>query len=200
MAPTGLPPTARTASIQQQPELVFGNLVDRLQQDGFKVTHLDEQAGDVVSNTRATRSPMSIAAGSSPIGRTSSSGSPAASGSATFDRKVDKRLVELDRELELDSRMVISLRQDGSGTLISPTAIYVLTKTVDMAPPGGSVRGRTHETISFATGGTGAFSKGTVCQPNGRLERVVLDSLPAVSVVASAPPAADRRTDRALPR
>ena len=40
-------PSARSAVVQQPPGLL-GSLVDRLQQDSFAVTHLDEQRGLVV--------------------------------------------------------------------------------------------------------------------------------------------------------
>jgi hypothetical protein len=71
--------------------------------------------------------------------------------------------------------------------VVSPETVYVLTKTIDVLPDDGPPRGRTQETISFRTGETGTFSKGTRCQPNGALERVVLDSLPATSFVAQRP-------------
>ena len=86
LAPTGLPPRARTASIQQQPRLVFGNLVDRLQQDGFKVTHLDEQAGEAGLDTRAIRSPTSMRLDRHLPARQSRA-VPAASATARFDRR-----------------------------------------------------------------------------------------------------------------
>ncbi len=190
LAPTGVPPTARSAAIAQEPELVLGNLVDRLQQSDFKVTHLDEQAGDVVVEYGGDPEPY-VDCGWLVTYRTGALNRiPAASASATFDRVVQKRRVKLTRDLRLDGRMVIRFDREGPDTLVTPATTYVLTKTIDETWPNGTQRGQTRETISFATGEIGKFSKGTVCQPNGRLERVVLDSLPATSMVRSPAPAA----------
>ena len=81
--------------------------------------------------------------------------------------------------------------------MVSPATTYVLTKTVDVLGTDGVERGQSRETISFATGESGKFSKGTICQPNGQLERLVLDSLPANSVVRQPQPRAAGRGERA---
>ncbi len=187
LAPTGVPPTARSAVIAQQPELVMGNLVDRLQQENFKITHLDEQAGDVVVLYSGDPKPY-VDCGWIVTYRTKGLDRiPAATESSTFDHMVDKREYELKRDLRLDGRMVIRFDREGPETVVSPATTYVLTKTVDVLATDGVERGQSRETISFATGESGTFSKGTICQPNGKLERVVLDSLPANSVVRSQP-------------
>jgi hypothetical protein len=187
LAPTGVAPTARSAVIAQDPDLVIGNLVDRLQQENFKITHLDEQAGDVVAQYSGDPTPY-VDCGWIVTYRTGGlERVPAASASSTFAHMFGKRELELKRDLRLDSRMVVRFDRQGSETVVSPTTTYVLTKTVDAIGSDGVRRGQSRETISFDTGESGKFSKGTVCQPNGQLEGVVLDSLPANSVVRAEP-------------
>jgi hypothetical protein len=189
LAPTGVPPAARSAMIAQDPALVIGNLVDRLQQENLKITHLDEQAGDVVVQYSGDPKPY-VDCGWIVSYRTGGLDRvPAASASASFDSNLDERALQLKRELRLDGRMMIRFERAGSQTVVSPAATYVLTKTIESVGSEGQPRGSTRETISFATGESGKFSKGTVCQPNGRLERVVLDSLPSVSIARSEPQA-----------
>jgi hypothetical protein len=188
LAPSGHPPAARSAVIQQAPDLVFGNVVDRLQQSDFSVEHLDEQAGHVVVRYSGNPEPyvdcgwiVSYATGE--LGRI-----PAATAAVSFDRRIQREVMTLDRGLQLESRMVINLQPRGSGTVVSPETVYVLTKTIDVTPQeGGAALGQTREIISFHTGEAATFSKGTRCQPNGALERVVLDSLPATTFVAQEP-------------
>jgi hypothetical protein len=185
LAPTGVAPTARSAVIAQPPDLVVGNLVDRLQQENFKVTHLDEKAGDVVVEYSGDPEPY-VDCGWIVTYRTNKLDRiPAARADASFDHRFEKDVVTLERDLRLDGRMVVRFDHQGRDTLVSPEATYVLTKTVDVTRSDGVSRGQTRETVSFGTGEVGRFSKGTVCQPNGRLERLVLDSLPATSVVRS---------------
>jgi hypothetical protein len=185
LAPTGLPPGARSAVVQQPPSLVLGNLVDRLQQDSFAVTHLDEQRGLVVVNYSGDPEPYVdcgwiVAYQTGALKRI-----PAATASASFDRPVAQDTLELDRDLRLDGRMVVSLEPEGRNTVVSTDTTYVLTKTVDAAQPDGDDLGHVRETISFKTGESGTFRKGTQCQPNGRFERAVLDSLPATAFAAA---------------
>jgi hypothetical protein len=187
LAPTGVPPTARSAVIEQDPGLVMGNLVDRLQQENFKVAHLDERAGNVVVQYSGDPKPY-VDCGWIVTYRTGGLDRiPAANASSSFEHMADKRELELKRDLRLDGRMTIRFDREGAETVVSPATTYVLTKTVDALGSDGVQRGSTTETISFATGERGKFSKGTVCQPNGQLERVVLDSLPANSIVPSKP-------------
>jgi hypothetical protein len=185
LAPTGLPPSARSAVVQQPPSLLLGNLVDRLQQDSFAVTHLDEQRGLVVVHYSGDPEPYVdcgwiVAYQTGALKRI-----PAATANASFDRPVAQDTLELDRDLRLDGRMVVSLEPEGRNTVVSTDTTYVLTKTVDAARPDGDDLGHVRETISFKTGESGSFRKGTQCQPNGRFERAVLDSLPATSFAAA---------------
>ncbi|HSA81821.1 MAG TPA: hypothetical protein VLE23_13480 [Geminicoccaceae bacterium] len=187
LAPSGLPPAPRSSLVELEPELVVGNLVDRLQQESFTVTHLDERAGHVVVVYSGDPEPYVdcgwiVAYETGQLKRT-----PAASATATFDRAVEQDMLELNRQLRLDGRMIIDLEPEGPNTVVSTDTTYVLTKTVDAARPSGGSRGYSRETISFKTGESGKFNKGTLCQPNGRFERAVLDSLPATSVAQTRP-------------
>ena len=187
LAPSGLPPAPPSSLVQLEPELVVGNLVDQLQQSSFTVTHLDEQAGHVVVVYSGDPEPYVdcgwiVAYEAGQLKRI-----PAASATATLDRAVAQDTLELNRELRLDGRMIVELEPEGPNTVVSTDTTYVLTKTVDAARPNGGGRGYSRETISFKAGESAKFNKGTLCQPNGRFERAVLDSLPATSVAQARP-------------
>jgi len=187
LAPTGLPPASGSSLVELEPDLVVGNVVDRLQQSAFTVTHLDEQAGHVVVVYSGDPEPYVncgwiVAYETGQLQRI-----PAASATASFDQAVEQDLLELNRQLRLDGRMIVDLEPEGRNTVVSTDTTYVLTKIVDAAGPNGGSRGQTRETISFKTGESAKFSKGTLCQPNGSFERVVLDSLPATSVTGTRP-------------
>jgi hypothetical protein len=78
--------------------------------------------------------------------------------------------------------MTVRVEPDGEAAIVRTDSIYALTKTV-AADAGAEPADILHsETISFATGQSGAFSSGTACQPNGELERLVFDALPALSM------------------
>jgi hypothetical protein len=187
LAPTGLPPAPRSSLVELEPDLVVGNVVDRLQQSAFTVTHLDEQAGHVVVVYSGDPEPYVncgwiVAYETGQLERI-----PAASATASFDHAVEQDLLELNRQLRLDGRMIVDLEPEGPNTLVSTDTTYVLTKIVDTAGPDGRSRGQSRETISFKTGESAKFSKGTLCQPTGSFERAVLDSLPATSVAGTRP-------------
>jgi hypothetical protein len=193
LSPGGLPPVERSAFVAQPPFLLFGNLLDRLQQDSLKVTKYDENAGYLVAEYSGDPEPFVncgwiVTYGTGEFERVSAS-----SARAQFVRDMDDRRVTLDRQLRLDSRLVVRLDPDAGSTVVRTDATYVVTKTVAALGSSGNVIGRDSEIVSFNTGETGTFAKGTTCQPTGRLERVVLDSLPSVSVVgrggAGMPPA-----------
>lgn len=186
LAPSGVAPAARSAVVQRSPNLLLGDIVDRLQQSSFTITDVDEEAGLVVVRYRGDPEPYVDCGWIVTYEPAGLERVPAASSAASFDRIVNKFRSQLDRQLQLDGRMVVSLEPRGSGTMVSATTTYVLTKSIAASGPAG---GRAREVISFRTGESGEFAKGTRCQPNGQFERVVLDSLPATSFVAQAEPA-----------
>lgn len=186
LAPSGLAPGARTAVIQRPPDLLLGDIVDRLQQSSFTITDVDEGAGLVVVRYRGDPEPYVDCGWIVTYDPAGLERVPAASAAASFDRVIEKKRSQLSRQLQLDGRMVVSLRPRGAGTVVSTATTYVLTKTVDASGPTG---GKAREVISFETGESGTFAKGTRCQPNGQFERVVLDSLPATTYVEQREPA-----------
>ena len=184
LAPSGFPPGARSAVIQQEPDVVLRNVVAQLQQSAFEITDIDEQRGIVVARYSGDPEPFVDCGWIVTYATGELERIPAATAAASFERLIARDPAQLNRALRLDGRMVVSLTPRGRSTLVSAATTYVLTKTVDLAQPGGVSRGQAQEIISFGTGQSGAFTKGTRCHPNGRLERVVYDSLPATSYVA----------------
>jgi hypothetical protein len=185
LAPSGLPPVARTAVIQRPTDLVLGDIVDRLQQSSFTISDIDEEAGLIVVRYRGDPEPYVDCGWIVTYDPGELDRVPAATASASFDRQVEHEFLKLHRQLQLDGRMVVRLTPRGTGTVVSPTTTYVLTKSIDATEIGGSSAGQARQIISFGTGESATFPKGTRCQPNGRFERVVLDSLPATSLVAT---------------
>ena len=77
--------------------------------------------------------------------------------------------------------MVIQVRPADPDALVAVDSTYVLTKIVAV-----DERKSSPEFASFTTGKRGRFPAGTVCQPTGKLERLVLEGLPAGTVSAGA--------------
>ena len=92
---------------------------------------------------------------------------PAETGRATLDLGSPAAPAALARELRLDARLALQLQPSGGEVEVLGDATYVLTKTVRPAS-GAAVR----DVVSFRSGESGRFARGTVCQPNGRLERL----------------------------
>jgi hypothetical protein len=180
LAPSGVAPAARSAVIQQPPDLLLGAIVDRLQQGPFTITEVDEEDDFVVARYSGDPEPYVDCGWIVTYDVGELERIPAATAGASFDRMIERDPMKLDRQLRLDARMVVSLTPRGAGTVVSTDATYVLTKMIDAAGRGGA-RAQARETNSVGTGESGGFAKGTRCQPNGRLERVVLDSLPATT-------------------
>lgn len=182
LPPSGEPAAVRSAVVQQSPWLVWGNLLDRLQQQGLALTDLDERAGELVVTYHGDPEPYVDCGWIIVSGREVVDSLPAAASEASFLRRAGGRVVSVERDLHLDARMNVQVEPAGEHAIVRIDSLYALTKTVaapDAAEP-------LHvETISFLSGEAAAFSAGTTCQPNGNLERVVLDALPAVSLAGS---------------
>jgi len=189
LAPSGVAPAARSAVIQQPPDLLLNAIVDRLEQSPLTITELDGDAEFVVARYSGDPEPYVDCGWIVTYDPGGFERIPAATAGASFDTLIERDPMKLDRQLRLDARVVVSLTPRGAGTVVSTDTTYVLTKMIDASGSGGA-RAQARETISFGTGESGTFAKGTLCQPNGRLERVVLDSLPATSYVAQALPPA----------
>ncbi len=176
-------------------DLIWGQLVDRLNQSGLQVELADPQRGIIVATYTGEATPYVTCGWIMRYGE----GEPElidASSNASFDKMVRDRPVQVDRDLRLDARLVVEVQPRGRQALVDTSGTYVLTKTVVTEDRSGRQQGRDHETVSFTTGERATFSKGTVCQPNGALERTVLDimpppagrELPAPRPAAAAPP------------
>lgn len=155
---------ARTALVQQQPFLVWGNLVDLVQQsDELEITQLDERAGYIVARYSGDPEPY-VSCGPTtgslePVPAAAPAGSGATNG-----------------VLRLDGRLMVQVEPEGTDTLVTTRSTYVLTRFAGGAQADGAPRG--HEIVSFGTGGQGEFAGGLVCEPTGQFERVVLSGLP----------------------
>lgn len=201
--PSGPPIGARTAVVGQEARLVWGNLLDRLQQSDFAITAADEAEGFIVAEYSGAPDPYVNCGWIVTHGAGALAQIPAAVESASFQRRVGNRMVDLERDLRLDSRMVVRIRPQGPDSVVTTETTYVLTKIV--AARQGGPRDRLRDVLSFETGGSDSFEKGTICQSTGQLERVVLDSLPQLSPIRTAelaappvpPPVAEQPAARA---
>jgi hypothetical protein len=165
------------AAAGQPADLVWNQLLDRLIQSPLEVDLADPERGIIVARYSGDPEPY-VTCGWILVDRGGALEQVPASGQASFERVVQGRQLEVNRELDLDARLVVEVKRRGGGSAVETTSNYVLTKTVAAANRGGETEGRAQEVISFGSGGRGEFSKGTVCRPNGALERTVLDVLP----------------------
>jgi hypothetical protein len=179
LPPSGEPARGRSAFVQQQPWLVWGNLLDHLQQQRLGVIEIDEPSGEIVVEYRGDPEPYVDCGWIVVYGEDDLDQVPAARSESSFRRRIDGEIVELERDLRLDARMNVKLEPDGDATLVRADSTYRLTKTVT---PEDADEPLHQETVRFGTGETATFASTTTCQPNGELERLVLDALPAVSV------------------
>jgi hypothetical protein len=175
--PSAEPGAPGSAYAGQHPGLIWNQLLDRLIQSPLQVDLADPERGIVVASYSGDPEPY-VTCGWILVDRGGELEQVPASGEASFRRIVQGQRLEVTRGMKLDARLVVDVKPDGGGAAVDTTSNYVLTKTIVAADRAGRARGRAHEVVSFSAGGRGEFSKGTVCQPNGALERIVLDVLP----------------------
>lgn len=191
-APPGMP---RSALVRQPDFLVWGNVVDRLQQEeGLNLEELDEEAQEIVVAYHGDPEPyvdcgwLVLYDDDEPLEQIRAS-----SEETRLVGRLEGRRTDLVRHLDLDARMRVRLRPDVEGSIVSTDASYTVTKTLRSQAPGEDQRVRHEEIVVFESGTSAAFEKGgTVCQPTGALERQVLDALPRTTVIGSAVPPAAR--------
>jgi hypothetical protein len=164
------------AAAGQPAGLIWNQLLDRLIQADLEIDLADPERGIIVARYSGDPAPY-VTCGWILVERGGEIEQVPASAEASFKRVVQGRRLEVNRDLNLDARLVVEVEPDGDGAAVETTSNYVLTKTV-AANAAGWNRGHAQEVVSFSSGGRGEFSKGTVCQPNGALERTVLDVLP----------------------
>jgi len=179
LPPSGEPASDRSAFVKQRPWLVWGNIVDHLQQQGHRLAELDEEAGELVVLYSGDPEPYVDCGWIITYDEDDLERLPAASSEASFRRRRDGRAVTLERDLRLDARMTVQVEGAGEDAIVRTDGNYVLTKTI--APE--DVEQPLHaQTVNFRTGESATFSSGTTCQPTGELERLVFDALPPVSL------------------
>jgi hypothetical protein len=182
LPPSGQPAPHRSAFMRQQPWLVWGNILDHLQQQGARVTDLDEAAGQLVVVYSGDPQPYVDCGWIVTYDDAEFDRLPAARSDASLRRRQDGEVVTLERELRLEARMNVHVEPSGEDAIVRIESTYVLTKTISSPDEAEPLHA---ETIDFQTGESGAFSSGTMCQPNGELERLVFEALPTVSLAGS---------------
>ena len=165
------------AAARQPTGLVWNQLLDRVIQSPLEVDLADPGRGIIVARYSGDPEPY-VTCGWILVDRGGELEQVPASGQASFERVVQGRRLEVNRDLHLDARLVVEVKPDRDGAAVETTSNYVLTKTVAAENQAGWSQGRAQEVVSFSSGGRGEFSKGTICQPNGALESTVLDVLP----------------------
>ncbi|MGH6921201.1 MAG: hypothetical protein ACREJ0_26285, partial [Geminicoccaceae bacterium] len=185
-APPADRPTKPVAGYVGRPsaDLIWGQLLDRLNQSGLQVELADSQRGVMVATYSGDAAPY-VTCGWILLYDGGEPEQIDASSEASFQRVVEGRSVEIGRDLKLDARLAVEVTPRGGEAFVEATGNYVLAKSVVAEDRSGRQRGRAYEIVSFSTGERGAFSKGTVCQPNGALERTVLDIMPSATQVAA---------------
>ena len=179
LPPSGEPAPNRSAFVQQRPWLVWGNIVDHLQQQGHELVELDEEAGGFVvlysgDPERYVDCGWIVSYEDDDLERL-----PAAKSESSFRRRREGRVVTLERDLRLEARMEVQVEGAGEDAIVRADGTYELTKTIGSK---GVEQPLHAQTVRFRTGGSATFSSGTTCQPTGELERMVFDALPPVSL------------------
>jgi hypothetical protein len=178
LPPSGEPASERSAFVQQRPWLVWGNIVDHLQQAGHRLEKVDEAFGELVVQYTGDPEPYVDCGWIVTYEEDDLERLPAASSDADFRRRRDGRLITLERDLRLDARMEVHVEGTGEDTIVRTDADYALAKTIWSETSDRPVHS---QTVSFRTGQSATFSSGTTCHPTGEFERLVFDALPPVS-------------------
>jgi hypothetical protein len=182
--PNERPSVSNPANVGQPAGLIWNQLLDRLIQASLQIDLADPERGIIVARYSGDPEPY-VSCGWIVVGQGDDAEQVPAVGDASFERMVERRRVEVNRDMNLDARLVVEVKPGGDAAAVRTGSNYVLTKTVVAADRSGRQRGSAREVVSFSGGGRGKFDKGTICQPTGSLERVVLDVLPRMARVES---------------
>ena len=178
--PSERPAESGSANVGQPAGLIWNQLLDRLIQASLQIDLADPERGIIVARYSGDPEPY-VTCGWIVVEQGGAAEQVPAVGDASFRRMVEGRRLEVNRGMNLDARLVVEVKPGGDEASVKTLANYVLTKTVVAADRSGRQRGSAREVVSFGGGGRGEFSKGTICQPTGSLERVVLDVLPRLA-------------------
>jgi hypothetical protein len=186
--PSAEPPQLSSAYIAQPADLIWTQLLDLLDQSALAIDQADPERGIIVASYSGKPEPyvncgwILVLDDQGRIDRIAATESE-----TSFDRVARGYAMDVYRDLQLKGRLVVEVMPDGDGAMVEAHSSYVLIKTVTVEDRLGRPRGRTHEVVTFRTGERGEFSKGTVCQPNGAFELMVMDALPRVTRIARPP-------------
>jgi hypothetical protein len=182
LPPSGQPAAERSAFVRQRPWLVWGNILDHLQQQGALVSSVNEAGGELVVVYSGDPQPYVDCGWIVTYRGDELNRVPAATAHASFLRRRDDEMVALERDLRLDARMRVHVEPAGEDAIVRTDSSYMLTKTIGAT---GEEQPLHTEKIDFSAGESAAFSSGTACQPNGELERLVFDGLPPLSLAGN---------------
>lgn len=178
--PTSLPSPAKRTLVGDPIDVVWDSLVDFLESSAFEIERIDRSKNLVIAQYSGDPEPY-VDCGSIVTHQGGVLSQLAGSAqSSTLNYQLEEKAVVLNRSLNLDSRIIITLSEQDQGTVVATDTAYVVTKTIDVTDAAGTTQQGNRETISFSAGGRGEFGKGTSCQPNGFLHLAVLESLPNV--------------------
>jgi hypothetical protein len=193
--PDARPSQSSSANVGQPAGLIWNQLLDRLIQASLQIDLADPERGIIVARYSGDPDPY-VTCGWILVGQGDDAEQVPAVGDASFKRTVEGHRLEVNRGMNLDARLVVEVKPGSDEAAVKTGANYVLTKTVVAADRSGRQRGSAREVVSFSGEGRGKFGKGTICQPTGALERVILDILPRLAGLegdgtAASPPTAE---------
>ena len=178
--PSREPPGRSRIRVAAAPDGATRDVAERLAAGGLRVTRAAD--GIVVAEYRGDPTPY-VDCGSltyDEAGRRIFL--HAATPSSTFKRRIGSRDATIQRDLILSARQVAQITGTDGGSLVEIGVIYVLTRHNEMQGPGGNGQGVDRQTISFASDRQGRFrNKATVCQANGQLEELAVETVVALA-------------------
>jgi hypothetical protein len=178
--PDERPNESSSANVGQPAGLIWNQLLDRLIQASLQIDLADPERGIIVARYSGDPEPY-VTCGWILVGQGGEAEQVPAVGDASFKRMVEGHRLEVNRGMNLDARLVVEVKPGSDEAAVRTGSNYVLTKTIVAADRSGRQRASAREVVSFSGGGQGKFGKGTICQPTGSLERVVLDILPRLA-------------------